>query len=174
MRTPAATGRAVDTLPRSADAGRSPHAGPAAARSVSSSLRLMTLAAALVLTAAAVALLMFRISPVQSLAALQTRTGNLTIQTRPDGSEVLVDGERRGVTPLTLTLAPGAHTLTVQNGSDTRVVPLTIAAGSDVTQSLDMKTAVAVPLFGKLSVATDPPGARVTDRDSRGVLLCSR
>jgi len=167
---PAATERAADGPARSAGPDRSLLAARAAARSVSSTLRLFALATALVLTAAAVALLMFRISPVQSLAALQTRTGNLTIQTRPGGSDVLVDGERRGVTPLTLTLAPGAHTLTVQNGSDKRVVPLTIAAGSDVTQSLDMKTAAPVALFGKLSVATDPPGARVrVDGHSSGV-----
>jgi hypothetical protein len=167
---PGAAERAADAPSRSVGPGLSPNVARAAVRSVSSNLRLMALATALMLTAAAVALLMFRISPEQSLAALQTRTGNLTIQTRPDGSEVLVDGERRGVTPLSLTLAPGAHTLTVQNGTDKRVVPLTIAAGSDVTQSLDMKTAAPVALFGKVSVATDPPGARVTvDGHSRGV-----
>jgi hypothetical protein len=147
-----------------------PHAAPAIASPVARTLRLGALAAAIVLTAAAVGLLMFRISPFQAMGALQTRTGNLTIQTRPDGSEVLVDGERRGVTPLTMTLPPGAHTVTVQNGTDKRVVPLTISAGSDVSQSFEMKTPEAVALFGRVSIATDPPGARVmVDGRARGV-----
>src|SRR5262249_24798015 len=106
---------APDAPALNAGPGSTPHAS--AAPAVSRAMRLIAIAAAIVLTAAVVALLMFRISPLQSFATLQPRTGNLTIQTRPDGSEVLVDGERRGVTPLTMALAPGAHTVTVQNGS---------------------------------------------------------
>ena len=45
----------------------------------------------------------------------------------------------RGVTPLTLALEPGAHTITVRSGGDERVVPLTIAAGAEVTQYYEMK-----------------------------------
>ena len=62
------------------------------------------------------------------------QTGNLTIDTRPAGSEVLIDGQRRGATPLTLALTPGSHTMTIRNGGDERVVPLTMAAGAEVTQ----------------------------------------
>ena len=50
-----------------------------------------------------------RFLPAQ-LGSAAPRFGNLTIDTRPVTSEVLVDGERRGVTPLTLSLPPGAHT----------------------------------------------------------------
>src|SRR5262249_32181144 len=74
------------------------------------------------------------------------------------------------VTPLTVSLAAGAHTVAVRNGSDERIVPLTIAAGSDVTQHFEMKTPEPVALFGKVSVATDPPGAHVSiDGKPRGM-----
>ena len=54
--------------------------------------------------------------PMPQFAAAERRTGNLTIDTRPAGSQVLIDGEGRGVTPLTLALEPGAHTITVRSG----------------------------------------------------------
>src|SRR5262245_39902671 len=93
--------------------------------------------------------------------AREPQTATLTIQTRPVASEVLIDGQLRGVTPLTLSLASGAHSLTVRNGTDERVVPLTMVAGSDVTQHFEMRIAERVALFGAVSIATDPPGARV-------------
>jgi len=98
------------------------------------------------------------------------QTGHLTIDTRPASAEVLIDGARRGVTPLTLALTPGAHTITIRNESDRRVVPLTIAAGADVTQYFEMKAAVPAPVAGRVSVVTDPPGARVAvDGRPRGM-----
>ena len=99
--------------------------------------------------------------PMPQFMAREPRAGNLTIATRPAGSEVLIDGARRGATPLSLALTPGAHTITIRSGSDERVVPLTIAAGADVTQYFEMKAGEPAALFGHVSVATDPPGARV-------------
>jgi len=88
-------------------------------------------------------------------------SGNLTIDTRSVSSEVIIDGERRGVSPLTVSLPPGAHTLTVRSDHDERVVPLTMTAGANVTQYFDMKTAAPAAALGQVSVTTDPPGARV-------------
>jgi hypothetical protein len=90
------------------------------------------------------------------------RTGNLTVATRPAGADVLIDGERRGATPLTLALTPGAHTITIRSAGDERVVPLTMASGADITQYYEMTSPVPAALLGRLSVVTDPPGARVT------------
>ena len=107
--------------------------------------------------------------PMPQFAAAERRTGNLTIDTRPAGSQVLIDGEGRGVTPLTLALEPGAHTITVRSGGDERVVPLTIAAGAEVSQYYEMKVVEPVIVAGSLSIATDPPGARVAvDGKPRG------
>src|SRR5262249_60092436 len=58
--------------------------------------------------------------------AREPQTATLTVQTRPAGSEVLIDGQPRGVTPLTLSLVSGAHSLAVRHGADERVVPLTM------------------------------------------------
>jgi PEGA domain len=121
--------------------------------------RLILLAAAIVLLPT-LALIAIRRVPVLPTTE-QPQTGNLTINTRPAISEVLVDGERRGMTPLTLSMKPGAHTITVRTGGEERVVPLVIAAGADVTQYFEMKGAEPTALFGVVSVATDPPGARV-------------
>jgi len=107
--------------------------------------------------------------PLPQFMASAPRAGNLTIETRPVGSEVLVDGERRGATPLKLALAPGAHTVVIRSANDERVVPLTMTAGADITQYFEMKTAEPAAVVGRLSVVTDPPGARVTvDGKPRG------
>ena len=107
--------------------------------------------------------------PVLQMVAKEPRPGNLTINTRPGDSEVLVDGARRGTTPLTLALTPGTHTITIRSGSDERVVPLTIASGAEVSQYFEMKVTEPSVLVGRVSVVTDPPGARVAiDGKARG------
>lgn len=108
-------------------------------------------------------------SRILQLMTKEPRPGNLTINTRPGDSEVLIDGARRGTTPLTLALTPGTHTITIRNGSDERVVPLTIASGAEVSQYFEMKVAEPAILVGRVSVVTDPPGARVAvDGKARG------
>jgi hypothetical protein len=98
------------------------------------------------------------------------KPATVTIDTRPVGSEVIVDGEQRGVTPLKLSLPPGPHTIAVRLGNDERVVPLTLAAGAEVSHSFEMKAAEPPVLLGGLSVVTDPPGAAVAvDGKPRGV-----
>ena len=114
-------------------------------------------------------ILAIRRYPLPQPTAAKPQVGNLTINTRPVASEVLVDGVGRGMTPLTLSLTSGAHTIVVRSGSDERVVPLTIAAGADVTHYFEMKAGEPVALLGRVSVATDPSGARVAvDGQPRG------
>src|SRR5262245_16632272 len=100
----------------------------------------------------------------------EPRPGNLTINTRPIDAEVLIDGARRGTTPLTLSLTPGTHTITVRSAGDERVVPLTIASGAEVSHYFEMKPAEPAVVVGRVSVVTDPPGARVSvDGKARGI-----
>jgi hypothetical protein len=106
--------------------------------------------------------LAWRQFPLQRAAAAQPRPARLTINARPENLEVLIDGDSRGTTPLTLSLAPGAHTVIVRSGSDERVVPLTLAAGADVTHYFEMKPLEPATTVGRVSIVTDPPGARVT------------
>jgi len=107
--------------------------------------------------------------PLQRAAA-QPPAARLTINARPENLEVLVDGSSRGTTPLTLSLPPGAHTVIVRSGADERVVPLNLAAGADVTHYFEMKPAEAATTVGRISIVTDPPGARVSvDGKTQGV-----
>lgn len=97
-------------------------------------------------------------------------TASLTIQTRPAGAEVLIDGKRSGTTPATLSVAVGTHVISVRYGNDERVVPLTVAAGTQMVQYFDLNAAGAPVLTGRMSVLTDPAGARVhVDGEPRGV-----
>ena len=69
-------------------------------------------------------------------------TGKLTVDTRPSGADVTIDGEPRGTAPLSLVLAAGAHTLTVRRGGDERTVSLQIAANSALTEHIELMTKV--------------------------------
>ena len=93
--------------------------------------------------------------------------GELVVQSRPVAARVSVDGEERGVTPLTLVLPSGAHVLEVQSGkSEPRVIPLTIRPGVQTAQYIELQN---VAMTGGLDIRSDPPGARVTiDGQNRG------
>ena len=93
--------------------------------------------------------------------------GELVIQSRPVAARVSIDGEERGVTPLTVALPSGAHVLEVQSGkSEPRVIPLTIRPGVQTAQYIELQN---VAMSGGLDIRSDPPGARVSiDGQSRG------
>ena len=105
------------------------------------------------------------------LGAPAVATGGLTIDTRPAGAEIHIDGQRRGVTPLTLALEPGPHTVAVRLGGNERSVPVIVTAGGTMAQYFDMAGgAPAAPATGTIAVVTTPPGARVSvDGQARGV-----
>jgi hypothetical protein len=171
---PSESGPAAHSAPAPAaraDAAAKPApARPAAAFRRPKALRSMVFAGVIAAVAVpTVGVLAIRRFPIPPFASAQPRTGNLTIDTRPAGSQVLIDGQGRGVTPLTVALEPGAHTITLRSGSDERVVPLTIAPGAEVSQYYEMKVAEPVVVAGSLSITTDPPGARVSvDGNARG------
>ena len=93
--------------------------------------------------------------------------GTLVVTTNPPGYQVFIDGQPRGVSPLTLELTPGAHELKIATEGEPRVIPFTVAAGSTVAQAIEVPK--AVPLTGQLMVHTEPAGARVMiDNTLRG------
>ena len=101
-------------------------------------------------------------------SALAAATGTLVINTNPPGAQVLVDGEARGATPLTLTLKAGAHVVDVRGGGEPRTIPLTITAGAQVSQYIDLPKSVAAT--GQLQIRSEPAGAQVAvDGAPRGV-----
>ncbi|HYM26135.1 MAG TPA: PEGA domain-containing protein, partial [Vicinamibacterales bacterium] len=96
-------------------------------------------------------------------------TGTLNISSDPLGAQVVVDNSPRGLTPLTLTLDAGSHTVELRAaGQQNRTIPIAIAAGAQLSQYVELPKAVAA--IGQLQVRTDPAGAQVTvDGTPRGV-----
>jgi hypothetical protein len=89
-------------------------------------------------------------------------TGALSITTRPAGVGVRVDGTPRGVTPLTIELAAGDHTVELVGRNERREIPVTIRAGSESSHFLEMEAAPAGKTDTELRVRTEPMGADVT------------
>jgi hypothetical protein len=87
----------------------------------------------------------------------------------PAGAEVSVDGQPRGITPLTLSLPAGAHSLQLNRASVTRSIAVAVKAGSEATHYVDLQT-LPVAEVGQLLVTTEPAGAHVSvDGQARGV-----
>ncbi len=98
---------------------------------------------------------------------LSDSVGELVVQSRPEGAQVKIDGQVRGVTPLTIRLERGAHVLEVQSGkSEPRVIPLMIQGGVQTSQYVELTGTAAT---GGLEIRSDPLGARiVVDGQNRG------
>jgi hypothetical protein len=103
----------------------------------------------------------------RSPGAPRAGEGELVVQSRPPGATVSIDGSKRGVTPLTVSLKSGAHVLEVQIGkSEPRVIPLTIQANVQTAQYIEMQ---GVQATGALEIKSEPGGARVLiDGQPRG------
>lgn len=66
-------------------------------------------------------------------------TGTLVVTSQPTGAQASIDGTVRGATPLNLTLPAGRHTLRLTApGADARSLPLTIPAGGQVAQHIEL------------------------------------
>ena len=93
--------------------------------------------------------------------------GELAVTSRPPGARVVVDGKEVGVTPATVRLPSGPHVLEVQVGkAEPRVIPLTITAGVQTSQYIELRDVTAT---GSLEIRSEPSGARVTiDGQPRG------
>jgi hypothetical protein len=87
--------------------------------------------------------------------------GVFSITTSPAGISVNIDGTPRGVTPLTLDLEAGDHLVELVTGTDQRKIPVTIKAGSEVSQYIEMAGA-ATSGATELRVRTEPLAATVT------------
>ena len=93
-------------------------------------------------------------------------TGTLAVVTDPPGAQVTVDGVLQGVTPMSLALRPGSHTVELQAGNELRSIPVTIAAGTQASQYVELSKAGQAT--GQLQVR-EPIGAQVTvDGVARG------
>jgi hypothetical protein len=94
-----------------------------------------------------------------SAPTMPVTTGSMTVNTNPPGAMVEVDGTSRGQTPITLSLSAGAHTLVVHGGGEPRTIPITITAGAQLSQYIELPKVVSA---GQLTVRTEPAGARIS------------
>ena len=94
--------------------------------------------------------------------------GILVMTTNPPGAKLFVDGVERGITPLSVSLKAGAHALEVRGDGPSRVMPIAMTAGAQVSQYIELPKSTSTA--GQLQVRTEPSGARVTvDGVPRGV-----
>lgn len=100
-------------------------------------------------------------------AAPPTGTGTLSVSTNPPGAQVIVDGESRGVTPLSITLPSGAHVMQLRGAGQARSIPVSIAAGTQISQYIELPKGGSGN--GQLQVKSEPAGAMVSvDGVTRG------
>ncbi len=97
-----------------------------------------------------------------------TRPASLSVDTKPPGATVLVDGRQIGTTPARVArLAPGVHRLALEKAGYNRLeLPLNLrrAATHDISLPL-------VPSSGTIYLTTDPPGADLSIRNRQGDLV---
>jgi serine/threonine protein kinase len=89
-----------------------------------------------------------------------THEGMLTVSTNPPGARLFVDGVERGVSPATVTLNVGPHSLELRGDGDPRLVSITMTAGAQMSQYIDLPKTAAT--LGHLQVRTEPAGVRVS------------
>lgn len=87
-------------------------------------------------------------------------SGHASLNSRPDGAVVLIDGVVRGTTPLELDLNPGVHDVLFRTDSGERRLALTVESGARLSENVDMPA--AAPLFGSVEVTSEPSGASIS------------
>ena len=105
------------------------------------------------------------------LPSAAAASGNLRVESEPSGAEVKIDGAVRGRTPLSISVAAGNDTLTVQQGSSLKEMPVSVSKGASTVYHIALAdaSAAAAPATGALSVATDVTGSTVVvDGQDRG------
>ena len=102
-----------------------------------------------------------------SSAPAATSAGELSLNSDPPGARVTVDKESRGLTPVSLSLAPGPHLVELRQGDASRSIPVVIVAGAHVSQYVELPKDKSA--FGQLQVRTEPTSAKITlDGIARG------
>jgi PEGA domain len=114
---------------------------------------------------AAAAVLVAALGTVGTIGVRKYRTpaapvmGTVAVQTNPPGVAVFIDGVAKGNTPARISLTPGSHIVELRGRGVPRVIPVTVTAGAEVSQYLELPE---TPSVGSLLVQSDPAGARVT------------
>jgi CheY-like chemotaxis protein len=99
-------------------------------------------------------------------ASAAPKVGVAVLESLPSGSQVLVDGEVIGLTPITTSLSVGPHRVDFKYRAKSRTLDLVIAQGGRTTELVDWSPKTT----GRMQVNSEPSGARVVvDGVARGV-----
>jgi serine/threonine protein kinase len=74
---------------------------------------------------------------------LFSTTGTLVLDSKPQGVQILIDGEAQGITPLTLKLKAGRHEVELRHGKS-RVFNVYVTKGDSVSQYIEFPAPVRV------------------------------
>src|SRR5215471_19977632 len=121
-------------------ASPAPKARSIAAQSTRVAAITVSVAAGLVLIAGVI---IFRYwdNRAASPAAIATAfTGKATLNSRPAGAAVIIDGAARGVTPLEIDLPVGPHEVLFHSDTGERRLTVNIERGTRVSENVDMPT----------------------------------
>jgi len=95
------------------------------------------------------------------MPAPSEKTGTVVFTTNPPGAQVVVDGQVRGVTPITLTIESGPHKVDLHGSNGSKTIPVSIAPGTQIAQYIELPHAAPAAEVGQLQIRTEPAGAKV-------------
>src|SRR6185436_19601000 len=64
--------------------------------------------------------------------------GTLMVQSNPSGVPIDIDGKASGVTPATLSLTAGPHTLQLRAGGEPKTMTVSVTAGAQISQYIEL------------------------------------
>lgn len=114
-------------------------------------------AAVVVLLLVVVAQTAYILWKIDAPSMIRGGAGTVSVESRPAGAQVVIDGQVRGVTPLSTRVGAGAHVLELRAGSEARVLPITVKADTTYAQYVELPTAA---VGGAIEVR-EPAGAKV-------------
>ncbi len=94
-------------------------------------------------------------------SSVATKPAGLLVTTTPPGAHVIVDGESRGVTPVTLAIRPGMHSVSVRSASHVRDLTVYATPGSEIVRDIEFPGTAAAPALASMTVTAEPQGARI-------------
>lgn len=77
---------------------------------------------------------------VPAPSSLFSRTGMLVIESKPQGVELLVDGQPQGVTPVTLKVEAGRHEVELRGGGKPHVFNVYVSSGARISQYVELRS----------------------------------
>jgi serine/threonine protein kinase len=113
--------------------------------------------ALVVLSGIALVQAVFILWTLNGIAFITGGSGTVSVDSRPSQAQVVVDGQPKGTTPVSLTLSAGAHVLEIRAGSEARVLPITVKKDVVYQQYVELPSAMVT---GSIDVR-EPVGARV-------------